>query len=431
MIGMDKESGMRMTGMVLTALVLTATALGSGCSKQAQADDQDTSSRGRAVRVVEAEALGANGGGIQVSGVVRADGQVEVAFQLGGLVTDVLVDQGDHVTAGQVLARLDSVPYQAQRDQASGALMQAQASLELYEEGSRSQEIAMAEAQVRSATAVKTQAEADFKRISQLYTEGVVAKQQMDAAESGFKQATEGLEAAQEQLAMAREGARPQEIRIAKSAVVQAGGALTGAQRQLEYTVLRAPTDGVIVWRNVEVGMSASPGKAVFEIANLTALEVTTEIPESDLTRLSVGDNAVVLFPALGDLSCAATVTSIAPKAQDDTRGFPVRLNLADPDPVIVPGLVALVEYQYQALPDGIRIPSRAILDGTVFIVNGTAAHARDVELLMDKGEYAYVSGVAAGDQVVINGQHYLTDGETVTIVNALAIDEITTLDAE
>lgn len=413
--------------LIMATLCLLAAA---GCNSAKQAVANDDTVPSRAVRVIEAEAVGLNGGGIQVSGVVQAQGQVRIAFQLGGLVTAVLVGQGDHVTAGQVLARLDSVPYAAQRDQASGALMQAQAMLSLTEEGARSQELAMAEAQVRSAQAIKTRAEADFNRMQQLYAEGVVAKQQIDAAESAYKQACEGLEAADKQLEMAREGARPQEIQVARSAVVQTNGALAGAQRQLDYTFLRAPISGTIVWRDIEAGMSASTGEAVFEIANLETLEITTEIPESDLTRLSVDDTAMINFPALGGLCCAATVVSIAPKAQDDTRGFPVRLNLIDPDPVIVPGLVALVEYQYQALPDGIRIPSRAILDGQVFVVTGSSAQLKTVEVLMDKGEYAYVSGVAAGDRVVINGQHYLQDGEAVTIVNALAIDEITTLDA-
>ena len=413
--------------VILSIILLAVVALGSGCRNT---ETQESNPRTRAVRVIQANHAAEGRSSIQVSGVVRAKGQVQIGFQVAGQVAAVLVEEGDQVRKGHALARLNDVPYAAQRDQAAGTLNQAQAMLSLSQQGPRQQDISMAEAQLRSALAVQTHAKSEVSRMEQLYAEGVIALQQLEAVETELKQATEALAVIENQLDALEEGARPQEIESAEGAVMQAAGALKSAQQQLEYTALRAPSDGVIVWKSIERGMTAVPGVPVFEIADLTELEIAAEIPQSELTNLAVGNAARVEFPALDDFVCAAVITHIAPKAQSGTRGFPVRLSIASPEAGIVPGLVALVEFKNKAMPDGLRIPSRAIVNGNVFIVNGSIARAQPVEVLAESGEYAFVNGISADEQIVINGQHFLTDGEMVNIVNALAIEDITKLSA-
>jgi len=410
--------------LIIVVILLGATACSNG------RDRIEENPLGRAVRIVEAEQAEAHRQGTPLAGVVRAKGQVDLAFQLGGLVTDVFVSEGDEVTVGTVLATIDSVPFEASRDQALGALRHAEAALALAKEGARSQEISVARAQVRAAEAASVQAKADFDRARRLLESGVWSQKQFDAQESAYSQVTENLEAASEQLAMALEGSRPQQIEAAEAIVLQARGAHQAAQRQLEYTRLKSPASGVIVMRKIEIGMSISRGETVFELANLNELEIEAEIPESDLKKISIGDKARITFPALEGIECEAEVTHISPKARENTRGFPVKLSLIQPDEEIVPGLISLVEYSYRHIPHSTRIPSRAVVDGDVFIVEGGKAVKRRVNVLLTRGEYLYVSGVEPGECVVINGQHYLTEGETVNIVDALAIGEITSLQA-
>lgn len=408
----------------LITLPLASCDLGA---KKAAAEDEVLP---RAVRVITAEKVDADFESTGFSGVVKAKGQVEIGFQVGGLVTDVYVDVGDKVRKGQVLARLDTTLYAAQRDQAAGALGQAQAQLSLYEEGTRKQEIAMAESQVRSAEAVKQRVETDYHRAQELYEKGVFARQKLDEAQSAYVQACEALRAAQEQLDIANEGARPQEIDAAKAAVLQARGAYSGANRQLQYAALTAPSAGTIVWREIEPGMTIG-GDPVFEIADMSELEVHAEVPESRLSEVELGKVAIVEFPALPGQQFEATVTNIAPEAQSATRGFPVKLALVGPSEQIVPGLVAVVRLHDGEGLGGIRIERRSIVNGQVFVVEGDVAHARPVEVIADAGEWVVVTGLEEGAQVVINGQQYVNDGEQVNIVSALAIDEITKLDGK
>jgi HlyD family secretion protein len=413
--------------MALIALPLLAGGcklLGAG---QATAEEPPLA---RAVRVAQAVAMDAEFEGTSFSGVVKAQGQVEIGFQVGGLATQVLVDVGDKVRQGQVLARLDTALYAAQRDQAAGALGQAQAQLSLYQEGTRKQDIAMAESQVRSAEAVKQRVEADFQRVKELYAKGVVAKQKLDEAESAYVQASEGVRAAQEQLDIANEGPRTQEVDVARSAVMQARGSYAGASRQLQYATLTAPCDGTIVWRGIEPGMTVSKDP-VFEIANIDALEVQAEVPESKLSAVALGKVAQVELPALPGLLLTARVTNIAPLAQSATRGFPIKLALLEPSAQVVPGLVALVKLDGMQEARGVRIQRRSLVEDQVFVVEDGVARSKPVKTLADAGEYVAVSGIEPGAQVVINGQHLLQDGEAVNVVDALAIEDITKLNGE
>jgi HlyD family secretion protein len=419
------------TRYVYLALALAVPLLISGCKLGGEGKAAAAEPLARAVRVAEAVAATPQDSGTQVSGVVQAQGQVELGFQMGGQVTAVYVDIGDHVRKGQVLARLDAVPYSAQRDQAAGALGQAQAHLSLYEEGTRRQEVAMVESQVRSAEAVQARVEADLHRVQELYAKGVVAKQKLDEAESGYVQACEALRAAQEQLDIANEGPRAQEVTAARAAVLQAKGAYTAANRQLEYATLTAPADGTIVYRNIEPGMTVDKGAPVFELADMGRLEVRAEVPETRLADIKVGEQVQIGLPALPGVTCPAHIENIAPEAQAATRGFPIKLVLESPSVEIVPGMVALIRFGGAVPAGGIRIQRRSIYTDAVFVVKDGVAHECKVQILNDEGEQVVVSGLQAGDQVVINGQQYIKDGEQVNVVGALAIDEITGLDGK
>ncbi|MBN2081707.1 efflux RND transporter periplasmic adaptor subunit [bacterium] len=416
--------------VVLLALLLCAATGCNGPRWQKQTDEA-TNHQATPVRVTRPQPADSVELAAPLSGVVRATGQTQLAFQLNGLVTDVLVAEGQAVSQGQVLARLDSRLFAAQQEQAAGALAQAQAQLDLALSGTRAEQVAQAEAQVKSAEAQYAQAQADYERAQQLYQSGVMAKQALDAAAAGHEQARQALNAAQEQLAMARKGPRDEEIAQARAGVQQASGALNQAATQLDYATLTAPTAGVIVMRKLEPGLIVSSGTPVFELANLDELEVWTEVPESDLPRINTGDPATITFPAAPDVRVAAEIISIAPSAQAATRGFPVKLRLLEEQANVVPGMVAQINLAFAESPGGLVIPQRCLVDHGVYVVEDGRAVWRKLEVLLDIGESVFVDGLEPADQVIVNGQHLVSDGGAVTVVDALAIEELTRLEAK
>jgi RND family efflux transporter MFP subunit len=183
--------------------------------------------------------------------------------------------------------------------------------------------------------------------------------------------------------------------------------------------------------RQLEAGQAVSAGMPVFELADTSQLEIATEVPESDLAHVRPGDTAQISFPAAPGAEASAAVASIAPNAQQATRGFPVVLRLPEDAGGVVPGMIALVEFAYMKSPGGMRIPARAVIDGHVFTVQDGKAVQKPIEVLLDEGEQLYVDGLISTDQLIINGQHYVEDGGAVHIVDSLGIGEISRLEAD
>lgn len=381
-----------------------------------------------AVRVIHPRPANEMSTGQTLSATIKAQKQALLAFQVSGQVATVLVEQGDRVKADDVLAELDKQLFQAQRDQAASLLAQAQAQLDLTLSGGRPEEIAMAQAQVDSAQAQLDKAKADYERALRLYEQGVIPKQQLDAAETGLKQCEQALKAAQQQLALAKQGAREDEKRIAQAAVQAAQASLAQAETQLEYATLRAPFAGSISMRQLESGQVAAAGLPVFEIADTKVLEAQSEVPEDSLASLAPGAQAKLSFPALPGLTVLAEVTSIAPRANPATRGFAITLLLKEPPAQVLPGMIAVLDFSTKLPAEGMVIPRRCLADGYVYVAESSTARKRAVEVIQDLGEDVVVKGLQSSDQIISSGQEYLEDGASIRIVDALGIDDLTTL---
>lgn len=412
-------------------LLLMAMACLASCNgpRYSQSNGDDVAASAFAVRVESPRGAGDVDFRAPLSGTVQSGGQVQLGFQVSGKVSEVLVEEGDLVREGQVLARLDSRIYAAQLEQALGAGRQAEASLEMLENGSRPQEILAAQAGVDSANAVLERLERDFQRTRLLYDQGVVSRSELDAAESGLKQARESVVSARQQLELAQEGPRTEQLEQARGALATSRGSIELARTQLEYSQLRAPMDGTVVHRALEPGQVVAAGSPVLEIADLASLEVRTEVPEGDLSGIAPGDTARISFPARPDVVAAGSVLTVAPKAGMTTRAFPVTISLDDVPDTVVPGMVALVTLGFAENPGGLVIRENSMIDGAVFVVRGDRAARVPVEVIADRGGLVFVDGLSPGDKVVVNGQHRISDGDAVRIVDALGVSEITRLE--
>jgi multidrug resistance efflux pump len=299
------------------------------------------------------------------SGTIEAT-PVTLAPELAGRVAEVLVDEGDAVTAGDPLVRLDGSTLEAQRDQATAALAAAQAAAmaadadaALLEAGPSSEQVAVAQAALDQASVAADALHdeyADLGTVARRSTSGKALKAKRDTAAAGVRQA-------RAQLALVRAGARPEQIdaaharaQAAHAQVDAAAAALAVLEAQVEKLTITAPSDGVVLARAVEPGSFASPGSTLLEIGDLSALTITVFVPEDRYGELRLGQTAALSVDSFPGETFSGTVIHIADQAEFTPRNvqtvegrrstvFAIRLSVDDPSGRLKPGMPADVRF--------------------------------------------------------------------------------------
>ncbi len=288
----------------------------------------------------------------EVVGTVRAKLRSVIEAKVSGKVEQLRVVPGQQVKAGEILAIVDAREVQARYDQA---------------------------------IALRQQADADLKRLTSLFEQKILSQSEFDSAQ-------------------------------AKARV--AGAAMTEAETMLSYTKVTAPFSGVITRKHADVGDLATPGKPLLDMEDSTALRLEADVPEAVVGKLTLGDKLPVRLAAL-EMELAGVVSEIAPAADPNSRTFLVKLDL--------PGTTGLRAGQFGrvAMPVGqtaaLRVPTSAVTQRgqmeLVFIVSNGKAQLRIVKTGKRIGtEVEVVSGVSAGEKVVIESAAGLADGQPVEV---------------
>ena len=309
------------------------------------------------------------GGGIwwwiHSSGVVSTDDArvkgtiVSVSSRVSGRVEELLVNEGDEVQAGQILAKLDSRELAAQAAQAKANLSAAQAKLAGLKAGSRPQQIAQAEAGTAQASANLENARKAYERAEALYQQGAISAQQLDSAQTALALAEAQYSAAGQSLSLTAEGARVEDIQAAEAQVEQAAAALKNAELQLDNAVIKAPLTGVIALKSVNIGESVTSGQPMFNIANLNDVWVAANIDETHVGKIRVGetvDFTIDAYPGTtftGEVKevGAATGSQFALLPTENTSGnytkvtqkLPVKIKVTPGEKILKPGMSAIV----------------------------------------------------------------------------------------
>ncbi len=242
--------------------------------------------------------------------------QVQAAFNDSGRVQRLLVQEGDRVRRGQLLAELDPVRFQdaVARDRAAVAA-QEQVLARLLA-GSRPEEIAEARAQVAAARATLENAEVTWRRQKALAAEQYVPKQSLDNAAAALKTARADLDRSQQALALAVKGPRKEDIAAARAQLQADRAALALAERELRDTKLYAPEDGVVQDRIVEPGDMVSPATPVFTLALDNPVWVRAYLPETALGKVRLGMRAQIISDSFPGKRFAGWVGFISPTAE-------------------------------------------------------------------------------------------------------------------
>ena len=228
--------------------------------------------------------------------------EVRVSAQVGGRLEQVLVDEGQRVTAGQVLAIIDNRDYRARVASARADLALRDAARRRVENGARVQERQEAAADVAEADAVLANATADAERMRGLLRERVISKAESDDAERAERVARARVEAARQRLDLITAGARDEDRAQASADVGLAHARLEDATALFEKTLIRAPIDGIVLRRHRRSGESVSTqfDSPIVTIADDRVRRVRVDVDEADIGRIALGQSAYVTADAFG-----------------------------------------------------------------------------------------------------------------------------------
>ncbi len=252
---------------------------------------------------------------IELSGSVEAR-EVDLAFQVGGRITQLLVDEGNAVQAEQPVAILDASDYHLALRSAIAQKEAAQAALAVLHAGTRIQELQVAEAQLAKMQADLDYARADFKRVADLVSKKLAAEDRLDQSRQRQNVALAGVEQAQHNLALLREGPRHEDIERAAADLRVRQIAVEVAQRQLDYTQLYSPASGVVAVRLAEVGEVVTAGNSVLRVAELGHPWVRAYLNEADLPRVRLGQTAEIRVDGQPGQVLIGRLSFIAPEAE-------------------------------------------------------------------------------------------------------------------
>lgn len=230
---------------------------------------------------------------VVLSGNIEAHESM-VGFRVQGRIAELPIEEGQQVTAGTLLARLEDADYRQRVRIDEAGVNVRQRNLNLQLAGTREQEIKAAEQSLAESKANLEQSKQDLDRAQRLYARDEIAAQDRDHASTAFDRAEAVYKAASERLSEAREGTRKEEIAIARANLNQAGETLALERVNLDYTVLRAPSAGVVTVRQAEMGEVVSAGTPVVTLADLDHIWLRAYIAETDLGRIHWGQEVAV-----------------------------------------------------------------------------------------------------------------------------------------
>lgn len=252
---------------------------------------------------------------IELSGTVEAR-EIDLAFQVGGRIATLRVDEGDSVQIEQEVATLDAHDFELTLSNAIAQTEAAQAALAALRAGTRIQELRVAEAQLAKAQADLDYIRVEFKRIADLVAKKLAAQDQLDQARQRQNVALAGVEQALQNLALLREGPRREDIDQATATLRARQATAETARRQLKYTRLQSPVAGMVSVRLAEAGEIVSPGKTILRIAELSRPWVRAYLNEKDLTRVRLGQAAQIRIDGLPDKVFEGRLAFISPTAE-------------------------------------------------------------------------------------------------------------------
>ena len=321
---------------------------------------------------------------VNASGEIKPKEYVELQAEISGVITELAVEEGDFVSEGSVLLKIDPTQTAAQT-RVQEALLEAafmdaananaQIALQQANLGRDKANVRVAEAEVLKAAQALKLAISNFIRKQELFEQNLISRDLYDAATNDKVAAQSNLTSAEASLNVAqvvlRQAGNSHEAALSR--VEQSQASLAQARDSLSKTVIRSPLTGVITQLNVEVGERAVPGTlnnpaaTIMVIANLSIIQAEIEVNETDIVAVELNQSAVVNVDALPDEPLEGIVTEIGNSAiqkqsSQEAKEFKVAIRLANPPSALRPGLSCTADITTATRKNVLTIPIQALV---------------------------------------------------------------------
>ena len=281
---------------------------------------------------------------------------VNISLRVGGRLESLNVDEGDAVSAGQILGQLDRIPYQNMLAEAKANLAAQKAQLALLEEGFRPEEIAQARSEAEERRVAAQYAEIFYDRMLNLGPSHAVSQNDVDEAKNSRDKARAALQASLDKLALYESGSRRQDINAARARLMQAEAALAQAELNLADTRLISPSDGVILTRAVEPGTMLNAGSAVFTLSLTRPVWVRAYVDEVNLARAVPGTKVRIYIDAKPGAPYIGVIGFVSPTAEFTPKSvqtpelrtslvYRLRVIVQDPDDSLRQGMPVTIRF--------------------------------------------------------------------------------------
>lgn len=358
---------------------------------------------------------------VEYVGVLTAHRKADVASETSGTIEKLYFEKGDRVSAGQLLAEISTTTIRLEVERAEAARETAASQLQKLERGSRPEEIRIAEATLREAQAALLEAEQNYNRMSNLHSIRAVSRSEFDAAKRTVDTARARVEAAQEQLALARQGPRSEDVMAARAQLRQAEAALALAKDRFRKSMLRAPCEGIIAYREVEEGevLVVPPAKIITQVVDLSRLKIQVSVSEKDIHVFDEHQEFICTVDAIPRETFRCRLWFRSPTAVPSTRSFPVEFMVEQPDTRMGDGMTARIPLPLVDEEKILKVPSAWLSeeDGKIglYVAEQNKARFREVTLGAYYDERVEIlSGINDTDFIITNPAG-LKSGDPVT----------------
>lgn len=278
--------------------------------------------------------------------------KLDIVPKIPGYIEKIFFDEGDLVQKEDLIVKIESKDYQLQLEHDNAALASAEAILKDLCKGARVEELEQAAAQSGAAASMYHKAERDWQRYKELYEKGAVSKQQYDEAENNFTVAARQLEAADAALQLLERGTRDDQIIAQQEEVKRCNALVKQSERNIAYTELRCPVDGVILTKNYEMGEFVSAGAAIMTVADMSDCWVKIYLPSEMLGQITYGQQVKVRIDAFPDKDFTGIIDEISDQAEFTPRQsitareranmvFYVKVRVNNDAGIFKPGMIA------------------------------------------------------------------------------------------
>ncbi|WP_411682232.1 efflux RND transporter periplasmic adaptor subunit [Clostridium thailandense] len=342
---------------------------------------------------------------------LEASEEGTISNKVGGKIVEVSFEDGQSVSAGQALVKLDDTDIRNNIKSSEAQVAAAQAQLNSSESSANSSQIGISKQQTNLESAQR-----NYDRMKALYDQGAESKVDLENAETQLKNAQTDLQTAQANAQSSTLSAEAQRANIQKSQTD-----LDTQRESLQNTIITAPINGVISGKNVTVGQYISPGTVIGKVENISSINAVIEVKDSDLSYIKLGAKAKFKLSSDDSEEYDGVIKSVDGAAEPTSRIFKCKIQIDNKDGKLKPGVFGKIKIITDENKKAITLPLKAVggSEGNyyVFINNNGVAKKQNItvgEISEDTVEIK--SGVKDGDSVICTNVGTLQDGDAVKV---------------